>query len=153
MRYENEPRPDIESHYHIRELIERQQKRADDRTSDRDRKKAYEERAHTIQDSPFFTLTDFWCVRCGKDFKAQAVKQIELDWSNLGQSIAFYKTKHWCGAWCIRLVTDKFKDGYWIRSRAVNKDRGSHFADMLQPGETGFSMLYRRKNKGNEITW
>lgn len=153
MRYEHTPRPEIEGHYHIRELIERQEKRADDRNTYRSRQKANEERSHTIQDSKIFTLTDFWCNVCGKDFKAQAVKQVEIDWSNISQSIAFYKTKHWCGAWCIRLITDKHKDAYWIRSRAVHRDRGSHFADMVQPHETGFSMLYRRKNKGNENTW
>lgn len=145
--YDHTPRPHTESHYHIRELIERQEKRAEDRQTYRDRQKAKEERSHTLQDSKQFTLTDFWCMKCGKDFKAQAVRQIEDDWTNTTQQIAFYKTKHWCGTWCIRLITDKHKDGFWIRSKLAAKDRGVHFADTIQPFQTNYELLYSKKRK------
>lgn len=144
--YESTPRPEIEQHWHIRELIETQERRSDDRTYHRDRIKALEERKKLIQEAKSVTLTDFWCNRCKKDFKSLAYKQVEQDW-NANQEIAFYKTKHFCGSWCIRLITDKLKDGFWVRSRFLALDRGNHFADTIQPHETGFNLLYGRKNK------
>lgn len=151
MKYEHEPRPNIEHHYHIRELIENQEKRTQDRIYCRNKEKEKEERESSITGSQFLVLTDFWCSDCKEDFKAQAIKQTEVDWSNTAQRIAFYKTKCFCGKWCIRLITDKLKDGYWMRSHAVARDRGKHFADMLQPGETGFNLLYARKNKHEDF--
>ncbi len=144
MRYEHTPRPLTESHYHIRELIEIQEKRAADRTSHRDRAKALEERNDIIKDAKHKVLTEWWCDVCKEDFKGEAFKEVEVDWSNPSQFIAFYKTKHWCGRWCIRLITDRHKDAYWFKSRAVHKDQGEHYEDTLQPYQTGFNMLYKK---------
>jgi len=146
MKYEHTPRPGIEYHPHIRQLIETQDKRAADRTVFKDRERVGAERGEIIKDAKNVTLTDFWCEKCSKDFKGVAVKQEEVDWSRNGQNIAFYKTKCFQGHWCMRLITDKSKDAFWYRSRAVHKDRGSHYADMVQPGESGFQLLYGRKN-------
>ncbi len=145
MRYENTPRPDIEQHYHVRELIERQEKRASDRQDYRDREKQRADRSHEINSTVSFTVTDFWCGKCRKDFKAQAIRQIETDWTNTEQQIAFYRTKHWCGAWCIRFITDKHRDGFYIRSLRASLDRGNHFADTIQPFETNYELLYSKK--------
>lgn len=153
MSREHSPAPLIEQHYHIRELIERQEKRAADRNEHRNREKQREERSHEIHDSKLFTLTDFWCDKCGKDFKAQAVRQIEVDWTNPSQQIAYYRTKHWCGHWCMRLITDRYKDAFWTRSRLMRLDQGTHYADTLQPFQTGFKLLYGHKNKSHENTW
>ncbi len=136
-----------EEHFHIQELIKAQSKRTEDRNDSRNKLKESEERNDLIKDSKTVTLTDFWCTDCQKDFKGQAVKQVEIDWSNTKQSIAFYKTKCFCGKWAIRLITDKFKDGYWTQSRMLSAQRGIFHNDVIQPHETGYNMLYGRKNK------
>lgn len=137
------PKPLVEEHYHIQDLIDTQAKRSDERQYHKDRIKNAEERQKMINDARMVVATDFHCSQCREDFKMNAVLQVELDWSNLAQSIAFYKGKHKkCGNWCIRLVTDKQRDGFWVRSRAVVADRGEHFADLLQPHENGFNLLY-----------
>lgn len=146
MNLDHIPHPLVEDHYHIRELIDSQEKRSADRQYHKDRIKNLEERETTLLDSKEFALTDFYCERCGKDFKAQAVRQIEVDWNNPSQSIAFYKTKCYQEHWCIRLITDKHKDGFFSKSRLVAMDRGNHFNDTLQPYETGFNMLYGKRN-------
>ena len=145
MRYEHTPRPEIESHYFIRELIENQEKKSDDRTYHRNKQKAIDDRNSEIASAPNFTVTDFYCEECQEDFKAQALKEIEKDWSCPTQNIAFYRTKHYCGKWCMRLITDKNKDKYWFTSKAVRNDRAKNYLDLLQPHETGFNTLYGKK--------
>ena len=139
------PKPLIEEHYHIQDLIDGQEKRSADRTFHRNRIKDSEEREQLIKDAKFFITTDFWCDTCKKDFKSQAIKQVEVDWSNTSQHIAYYKSKCEKGHWCIRLITDKHRDGFWTRSRFCNLDKGKHFEDIVQPHETGFNLLYGHK--------
>lgn len=137
------PKPLVEEHYHIQELIEAQEKRSDERQYFRDKERNREERQKQIDNAKMVVATDFHCWRCSQDFKQNAVLNVELDWSNPTQYIAFYKGKHRkCGNWCIRLVTDKHQDGFWMRSKAVKREQGEHFADLLQPYETGFNLLY-----------
>lgn len=145
MKFNQTPHPDIEDHYHIQSLINAQEKRTEDRAYHQNRVKELKERDDLIADSKFVTATDFYCVKCKKDFKSQAVKQIELDWTNSSQRIAFYKTKCFKGHWCIRLITDRHKDGFFQKSRFVALDRGNHYADTVQPHETGFNLLYGKK--------
>lgn len=147
MRYEQIPRPQVEDHPHIRFLIESQNRRALDRTYHQNREKELAARTAEIKDAPPLIVHDFYCHECRKDFKGIAVKQVEVDWNNKAQYIAFYRTKCWRGHWCMRLITDKLKDGYWTRSPVVSRDRGKHHGDLLQPGETGFELLYGRKNQ------
>lgn len=144
MNLDQAPHPLIEDHYHVRSLIEGQEKRSADREYHRNRTKDLEDRDSLIADSQLVAQTDFWCNTCKKDFKSQAIKQIELDWTS-SQRIAFYKTKCFRGHWCIRLVTDRHKDGFWQKSRLVALDRGNHFADTVQPFETGFNLLYGKR--------
>ncbi len=139
------PHPLVEDHYHIRSLIEGQEKRTADRAYYQDRLKELEERSNLIKDSKPFALTEFYCDRCGKDFKSQAIKEVEIDWSNTTQSIAFYKTKCFQGHWCQRLITDRNKDRFWAKSKLVAMDRRVHKDDTLQPWETGFNLLYGKK--------
>lgn len=140
------PVPLIEEHYHIKELIDRQQKRSDDRTYHREKAKEAEERQKIIDDSQMVVATDFHCDHCNKDFKAMAVLQVEIDWTNERQSIAFYKSKHRaCGRWAIRLVTDKQRDGFYIKSRAMRIQQGIYHNDILQPFENGYNLLYGKR--------
>lgn len=142
----HEPKPLIEEHYHIQELIDRQEKRTEEKNYHREKAKEKEEREKLIADAKPVEDKDFFCRHCQDDFTCQSVLQIEVDWSNSAQRIAFYKAKHKkCGNWCIRLVTDRQRDGYWIRSRRVRADQGKHHNDLLQPFETGFNLLYGKR--------
>lgn len=145
MRYEQTPRPNVEQHYHIRELIEGQDKRAKDRSYHLDKQKERDERNQLIKDNKVKELVDFHCETCAEDFRGEAIKQVEVDWSNPMQNIAFYKSKCFKGHWCMRHITDRFRDAYWFKSKNVAKDRGKHHNDILQPFETGYNLLYGKK--------
>lgn len=136
------PKPNIEHHHHIQELIDRQSRRADERTYYREKGKATEERESLIRDAKPRELVDFHCKHCRVDFGGLAQKQVEMDWSSPMQRIAFYKMKHECGRWCIRYITDKWADPFWWLSTQVIKDRSKYHNDLLQPGEDGFYLLY-----------
>lgn len=139
------PKPLTEEHYHVQDLIDRQEKRTDDRNYHREKEKERAEREDLIKDSKIITVTDFWCNTCKEDFKSMAIKQVEVDWSCPSQRIAFYKTKCDGGHWCIRLVTDRHRDGFYSKSKLMELDRGNHYADTVQPYETNFNMLYGKK--------
>lgn len=145
MNLDHAPHPEVENHYHIRKLIESQEKRVADREYHRTRLKDLEDRNDYIKDAQFGVITDFWCDRCQQDFKSQAIKQVEVDWTNSQQRIAFYKTKCFQGHWCMRLITDRHKDQFWQKSKLVALDRGNHYADTVQPYETGLNLLYGKK--------
>ncbi len=142
MRYEHQPRPLTESHHHVRDLIETQEKKANDRTYHKDKEKAREERNDLIKDAKPYVLADFYCYTCREDFKAQAIKETYVDWTCPTQLIAFYRSKCFDGHWCIRYITDKESDPYWMNSLAVALDRGKHYKDIIQPFETGYNLLY-----------
>ena len=146
MKYENTPRPDIEQHPHIRKLIERQEKKSDDRTRHRNSNKEIAERQEEIDKAKPHDVIEFFCTHCQEDFAHLAHKQVETDWSNTNQKIAFYKGKHDCGYWAIRHITDKFMDAYWFESLQVARDRGEHHDSLLQPFESGYQLLFGRKN-------
>lgn len=142
----NVPKPTVEEHYHIRQLIERQEKRTADRNDYREREKARLERMSELRDAKPVTITDFYCGTCRKDFKSHAVLHVEHDWTCAGQLLAFYKAKcRTCATWSMRLVLDKYRDVFYYRSRAVKLDQGKHYADTVQPHETGFNLLYGKK--------
>ena len=141
------PLSNVEQHYHIQELIERQEKRTEDREYYRSKEKDREERDSLIKDSKFVQVMDFYCGACNEDFKGMGIRLVEQDWSNTAQNIAFYRSKCFKGHWSIRLITDKFWDAYWFRSKRVHNDRGKHHNALIQPHETGFNLLYGRKNK------
>lgn len=143
--YDHIPRPDVERHYHIKDLIEFQEKRAQDRNFYRDRQKLADDRESYITDAKMVVLTDFWCDKCKEDFKGQSVKQVETDWTNSLQNIAFYKNKCSKGHWCIRLITDRHKDGFFIKSKLMALDKGRHHNDTIQPDQTNFNLLYGKK--------
>jgi hypothetical protein len=145
MKYDHIPRPHVEEHYHIRELIENQEKRSADRTFHRERIKALEEREDLIKDAPIIVLTDFYCQKCKKDFKGTAPKIVETDWSNPSQRVAYYKSKCFKGHWVVRWLTDKFKDPYFFRSKWIANDRAKHSNDILQSFQSGYNLLYGKK--------
>lgn len=141
------PKPLIEEHYHISELIDAQEKRADEREYYRDREKRYADRMDEIKAAPVKDMKEFWCKMCNTEFFSETIKEVERDWNNLTQYIAFYRGKCPEGHWAIRHITDRFKDSFFFRSRRIAKDRGKHFKETVQPNETNYQLLYGRKNK------
>lgn len=139
------PAPLVEEHYHIQELIERQEVRSEDRVIDRNRKEELEANAKFIKSEPFQTLKEFYCRQCKEDFVAEVVKEIEEDWNCPGHQIAFYRTKCFKGHWCMRLITDRFLDSYFFFSKRLARDRVLHHSDTIQPHETGFNLLFGKK--------
>ena len=139
------PKPLVEEHYHIQELMERQERRHDDRTDQRTRKDELEANARFIASEPNFALKEFYCVQCDLDFVSEAVKQVEDDWNCPGHQIAFYRTKCFKGHWCMRLVTDRFMDSYFFFSKRLARDRAKHYEDTIQPFQTGYNLLFGKK--------
>lgn len=139
------PKPLVEQHYHIQELIDAQQKRVDDREYHRNLKKSDTERNEEIAAAQTIVLTDFYCSECDEDFKSMSVKEVEMDWSCPTQNIAFYRSKCDNDHWCIRYITDKYHDPYWMNSPAVARDRGKHYKDIVQPFESGYQLLYGKR--------
>ena len=144
-RYEHTPRPLIEDHHHIRDLIEGQERRTEDRVYHQNRIKANQERDKDIKDAKGQETKPFWCETCKLDFFGESIKEVEVDWSCPTQNIAFYRTKCFKGHWTMRLITDPHKDSYYAKSLMVAKDRGSHSLDILQPNETNFNLIYGKK--------
>jgi len=138
----HEPKPLIEEHYHIQELIERQEKRSSERTYFQEKQKQGAERIKEIQDARPMAQAEFLCLKCGQEFKGVAVRQIELPFN--GPPIAYYKHKCDKGHWCMRYITDKWKDPFWVRSKAVARDKGKNYKDAIQPSEEGFNLLYKK---------
>src|SRR3989338_865221 len=91
MNYENTPRPELENHPHIRMLIETQEKKTKDRNLHRDKDKELAERQEEIDRYKPVDIIEFWCEECKEDFAHLAYKQVETDWSNTAQEIAFYR--------------------------------------------------------------
>ena len=86
----------------------------------------------------------FYCRACKKDyFPKRVVKVEQQDW-NTGGTFRFWRSKH-CGIWNVRLITQKIKDKFFIKSPSVCRDRRRFKEDMLQPTESGFQMLYGAK--------
>lgn len=136
--------PLIEEHYHIRALISAQERRAYDREYHRAKSKSAAERMDEIKDAKGKDIKPFYCVPCREEFYAETIKQVDKDWSCMSQYVAYYKAKCNKGHWCMRLITDRHRDGYWFHSKRVKADQGKHYADTIQPHQTGFNLLYKK---------
>ncbi len=140
MKFDQTPHPIVEDHYYIQDLINGQEKRTADRKAHQDIEKQRDAFLKYVKDIPEIAMIDFWCECCKRDFVARVRKEID-SWGEF----AFYRTKHRCGRWAIRHITDTFRDSYWFRSRNVANDRSTHRNDLLQPFETGYNTLYGKK--------
>ncbi len=139
--YNYQPRVLVEQHYTIRNLIERQRKRTQDRNYHREIEKQRDENIKDIALAKDIELKEFWCSDCKMDFIARAKKIVD-SWD----LIAYYATKHPCGKWALRRITDRLGDEYWFKSLKVARDRFNAFDDTLQPFQSGYNMLYGKKN-------
>lgn len=83
----------------------------------------------------------FYCSKCKKDyFPKRIVKVEQQDWNTSG-TFRYWRSKH-CGIWNKRLITQKIKDKFFIKSPSMIRDRRRYKLDLLQPQETGFDMMY-----------
>ena len=83
----------------------------------------------------------FYCKQCKKDYFPRRIVKVEQNDWNTGGTFRFWRSKH-CGVWNVRLITQKIKDKFFIKSPSVRRDRRLHKLYMLQPQESGFNMLY-----------
>ncbi len=86
----------------------------------------------------------FYCKVCKKDYFPKRIVKVEQNDWNTGGTFRFWRSKH-CGTWNVRLITQKIKDKFFIKSPSVCRDRRLHKNDLIQPTETGFDMLYGKK--------
>jgi len=87
----------------------------------------------------------FYCYKCKVDyFPKRVVKVEQQDW-NTGGIFRHWRAKHKCGTMNVRLISQKIKDKFFIKSPSVCRDRRLNKLDLLQPQETGFDMLYGKK--------
>lgn len=134
------PKPVVEEHYHIIDLINAQERRTRERVMYQDRAKAIDSFLKEVAGFKDIDTLDFYCEKCDREFVARARKHID-SWSHF----ASYKIKHTCGEWCSRHITDRFKDKYFFKSRFLAHQRVDQHNDTLQPFESGFNMLYGKK--------
>ena len=91
------PKPLIEEHYHIQELIERQEKRSAERTYFQEKQKLGAERIKEIQEAKMMVAAEFLCLKCGDEFRGVAVRQVELPFNDVEieflKALAFKGTK------------------------------------------------------------
>jgi len=140
MKYEHTPRPLIEEHFHIRELIESQERRANDRGRHNEIEKQRDLNLKDINAVKDIENLDWWCKRCDKEFVSLGKKVIDR-W----KPIAYYVTKHECGNWAVRYITDRSLDPYWFKSKKVARDRFESHYDAIQPFESGYNMIYGKR--------
>jgi len=83
----------------------------------------------------------FYCSVCKQDyFPKRVVKVEQQDWNTHGV-FRYWRSKH-CSKWNVRLISQKLHDKFFIKSPSICRDRRLNKEALLQPGETGFNMLY-----------
>jgi len=112
--------------------------------AERDNEKARELLKNELDVDDDLAPVLFWCKKCGKDYyPKRVVKVISRDWNTNGV-FRYWRSKH-CGVMNTRLISQKTKDKFFIKSPSVCRDRRINAMDMLQPQETGYNMLYGHK--------
>lgn len=128
------------------EVIEKNQKA---REQERQKQRLEIMNENEIKEGLKIPITNFWCDKCKVDYSDYKLTPIvESDWVKQEHHIAYWKSKHKCGKWNRRYITDKKYDPYWVKSKKMKKDRGNYYRDMLQPSDSGFDMLYQHKSRG-----
>jgi len=68
----------------------------------------------------------YYCTDCKKDYiRNRSFKVEEVNW-NGEAPFRYWKTKHSCGKWCIRYITNKLKDPFWRKSKVMKKEISIH---------------------------
>lgn len=85
----------------------------------------------------------FYCKVCKKDYFPKKVVKVEQNDWNTGGTFRFWRSKH-CKVWNVRLISQKLKDKFFIKSPSIIRDRRRFANDLLQPQQSGFNMLYSK---------
>lgn len=85
------------------------------------------------------TTVSFFCKACGVDQDLNA----RLITNSYAQT--FQANCQDCGKKLIRYITDKNKDPYFYESVKLKKQRHEMKRDLIQPGQEGFQMLYKKE--------
>jgi len=86
----------------------------------------------------------FYCDKCKQDYTPERIYKREVkDWNNNG-TFRYWQSKH-CSKWNTRLISEKIKDKFFIKSPSIIRERRLRKQEMLQPGQSGYDMLYGRK--------
>lgn len=99
-----------------------------------------EERTREIVDAKQVLRMSFWCEDCSADFNARATKIVRKHPGKLPIAwwVAFCPVRHKC----IRRITDKINDKYYLQSLVVRRDRAKFADDLLTPDHHRFWLLY-----------
>lgn len=142
----------MEDHDDFKKLDKIYQERFDERDREKTKEGYQKENELEVNDGIKTPMTDFYCKRCKKDYDDYRTTYIiQNDWERIGKKSSFWKSKHKCGQWNIRYVTDKSHDPYWTLSPKMKKDRGNYYRDMVQPDQSGFDMLFGHKFNQKEV--
>lgn len=139
MNFKQTPHPTVEDHHYIQDLINGQEKRSNERAYWQEVEKKRDQFAKDVSGFKLVDVMAFHCLACNKDFTALTFRVID-GWGER----AYYKTKHKCGTWCIRHVTNRELDPYFLRSKVLAQSRGLMHNETLQPWEIGYNTLYKQ---------
>lgn len=128
--------------------IERLKKRI---LSNREERAAYQRVYDLMQDRVREIVTakhkwpeQFWCNTCKADFTARGHKVVR----KLPRSLPIAWHVAYCPARhkCIKRITEKPNDPYYLLSYAIRRDRARYRDEMLTPDDPRFWMLYGHKH-------
>ena len=84
-------------------------------------------------------MVSFYCKNCKLDQNLEAEK--------VNNSLAeFFRARCGkCGNRLVRYISEKHLDPYYRESRKIKVERGRFANDLIQPGEAGFKMFYKKQ--------
>ncbi len=103
-------------------------------------RKKLTERAQEIKDAPPSQMMDFYCSTCEKDFGGLGFKQVCIP--KVSVWFAWYETPCPEGHICLRYITDKIADPYFVQSPFVRAQQVEFEDSMVGPDNPRFKVLY-----------
>lgn len=103
-----------------------------------------QENIRMIVEAPQKLRYPFWCDECKSDFMGIGYKVMRKLRARLpiGWWVAYCPARHKC----IRRITDRSNDPYFVKSFIVKRDRARYRDDLLTPDDHRFWLLYGHKH-------
>lgn len=103
-----------------------------------------QDRTREIVDAKDKMINTFWCDTCKADFTGRAYKVVRKMPKKMPIAwyVGFCPARHKC----IKRITEKPNDPYYMRSYIVKRDRARHADDLLTPNDPRFWLLYGHKH-------
>lgn len=128
----------------IKKLVDVVNRNQEERDKDKKAEEIRNARQSIIDSALDEVVTEFWCVKCQKDFARHAHKQT----LHYEEPCAFYEAKcPGCSLYARRYITDKHLDPYYHQSKTIKRQRVEMERDFLQPGDPRFNRIYGDPNK------